>query len=46
MEWDQDSKRNERIDATIIQSRAIIIQNNSIICYTNNAKHQQDHDRA
>ena len=46
MKQDQHCQGNKRIKSSSIQSRAIIGQNNSIVSGTNNAKNQQDHDRA
>ena len=46
MEQDQDDKSNERIKATIVQSRAISSQNDSVVGDTHYPKNQKDHDRA
>lgn len=44
MEQDQYNKSNERVKATVVQSRAIISQNDSVIGDTYDPKHQEDHD--
>lgn len=45
MEQDQDNKSNEGIKAAIIESWAIISQNDSVIGDTHHPKNQEDHDR-
>lgn len=46
MEEDQNSKRNERIKATIVESRSVISQNDGVIGDTDHSENQKDHDRA
>lgn len=45
MKQDQDQDCNKKIKASIIHSRNIIGNNNSIISNTNNTKNQQNHNR-
>lgn len=46
MEQDQDDKSGERIEATVVQSRAVIGQNDSVVGHPHDPKNQKDHDRA
>ena len=46
MEQDQNGNSNERIEATIIQRRAISSQNDSVVGDTHHPKNQKNHDRA
>ena len=46
MEQDQDEKSGERIEATVVQSRAVIGQHDSVVGHPHDPKNQKDHDRA
>jgi len=46
MEQDQDGKSGERIEATGVQSLAVIGQNDGVVSHPHDPKNQKDHDRA
>ena len=45
MEGDQNGESNERIEAAVVESGAIVRQNDGVIGDTDNSKNQKDHDR-